>query len=266
MKKLTNKNYFDMDMNMKYCSSSQFKDFFGTMMNDNGCEARALARLKGEYEEETSKAMLIGAYIDSYFEGSLDLFKSEHPELFKKNGELKSDFIKAEEIIEFIKKDKLFMKYMDGEKQVIMTGVIEGVDFKIKIDSYHRNKAIIDLKVMSSITKGEYVKSEGKVSFIDYWGYDIQSAIYQEIVRQNINQKLPFFIAATTKEKVPNKEVLFIDDERLDECLNYVKSYMPRLKQLKAGEVEPIRCEKCDYCRSTKILKEPKHYKSIDLD
>ena len=41
------------------------------------------------------------------------------------------------------------MEYMSGEKQVIMTGEIEGVPVKIKIDSYHPNKMIVDLKVMS---------------------------------------------------------------------------------------------------------------------
>ena len=121
---------------------------------------------------------------------------------------------------------------------------------------------IVDLKVMASLTKYEWVKDYGKMSFIEYWGYDIQGAIYQEIVRQNTGDKLPFFIAGVTKENIPNKELIWIDDERLEEALNYVKNNLYRLEELKAG-AEPTRCEQCDYCRSTKVLTHPIHYSEL---
>ena len=45
------------------------------------------------------------------------------------------------------------MKCMSGEKQVIMTGELFGAKWKIKMDSYVKGTVIVDLKVMSSITK-----------------------------------------------------------------------------------------------------------------
>ena len=138
---LTNENYFDLESNMAYMSCSQFKDF-------NDCEARALATVTGNWEREKTVSLLVGSYVDSWFEGTLDKFKSENPEIFKKDGELKSDYKQAEYIIQRIQRDELFMKYMNGQKQIIKTGIIEGVPFKIKIDSFHPEKAIVDLKVM----------------------------------------------------------------------------------------------------------------------
>ena len=81
--------------------------------------------------------------------------------------------------------DELFMQFMSGEKQVIMTGEIAGVPFKVKHDSYLKGKAIVMEKVMAAIGKFEWVKDVGKVNFVEYWGYDIQGAIYQEVERQN---------------------------------------------------------------------------------
>ncbi|MFQ9895041.1 MAG: PD-(D/E)XK nuclease-like domain-containing protein [Lachnospira sp.] len=36
--------------------------------------------------------MLVGSYVDSYFEGSLEQFKKENKEIFTQKGDLKSDY------------------------------------------------------------------------------------------------------------------------------------------------------------------------------
>ena len=69
----------------------------------------------GEMEKTT--ALLVGSYVDSHFEGTLDLFKAQNPEIFTKKGELKAEYRKAEEIINRIERDPLFMMFMSGEKQ-----------------------------------------------------------------------------------------------------------------------------------------------------
>ena len=104
------------------------------------------------------------------------------------------------------------MKFMSGEKQVIMTGELFGTKWKIKMDSYIPGIAIVDLKVMASITKLEWVRDIGYLDFVRYWGYDIQGAIYQEIVRQNTGKKLPFYIAGATKESEPDIRIIHITD------------------------------------------------------
>ena len=42
------------------------------------------------------------------------------------------------------------------------------------------------------------------------WGYDIQGAIYQEVVRQNTGILLPFGLAVATKEK-PEPDIALIE-------------------------------------------------------
>ena len=253
---LNEENYFSEAANMEYMSVSQYKSFCGSY-GKMWCEARAMAELRGEWNPPPSTAMMVGSYVDRYFEGTLDRFKEEHPEIFRRDGELKAEYKGAEKIIQRVERDDVFMKYMSGQKQVIMTGEIEGIPWKIKIDSYLEGKAIVDLKVMESITKLKWVKDIGYLDFVRYWGYDTQGAVYQEIVRQNTGKRLPFYIAGVTKEATPNMEVIFVNNVYLDEALNKVRSSAKRIADLKAGKVQPERCECCDYCRETKVLKGP---------
>lgn len=181
---LTSENYYSDIANYEYMSVSQFKDFAGTY-GKLGCEECAMAKIRGKYKEPDRTALLEGSYVDSFYEGTLDKFKEEHAELFRQDGELKANFIKAEKAIARSLRDPLFQEYMSGEKQVIMTGELFGSKWKIKMDSYHPGRAIVDLKYMQSLTKFGYVPDIGYLDFVRYWGYDLQGAIYQEIVYQN---------------------------------------------------------------------------------
>lgn len=253
---LTAENYYSREANEEYMSVSQFKDFSGTY-GKMACEFTAMEKLKEQWEEPKSKALMVGSYVDSYFEGTLDSFKENNPDLFKRDGCLKAEYVKADEIIKRIERDAYFMKYMGGEKQVIMTGELFGTKWKIKIDSYIPDVAIVDLKVMASITRLEWVRDIGYLDFVRYWGYDIQGAIYQEIVRQNTGKKLPFFIAAATKETEPDIRIIHVTDNYLAEALNMVQMNMSRVLQVKSGEAEPDRCELCDCCRKNRVLTRP---------
>lgn len=168
--KLTEKNYYSQEADREYMSVSQFKDFVGTY-GRLGCEFTAMEKLEGKWEEEETTALMVGSYVDAHFEGTLEKFKAEHPTLFKRDGGLKADYVKANEIIARIERDEYFMKYMSGQKQVIMTGELFGAKWKIKIDSYIPKVAIVDLKVMSSITELKWVKDIGYLDFVRYWGY-----------------------------------------------------------------------------------------------
>ena len=246
--KLTNENYFNREMSEKFIGVSQFKSF-------ENCPAMALAEIKGEFEKEKTAALLVGSYVDSHFEGTLDIFKAQNPNIFKRDGSLKSEYIQAEQIINRIEQDELFMEYMSGEKQVIMTGEIEGVPVKIKIDSYHPDK-IVDLKIMRDF-EPIYKAEQGRLRWFEAWRYDLQGAIYQEIVRQNTGLQLPFYLAAATKEKVTDIDIIHISQDMLDFELEQFKKKVQLYDAIKKGIIEPNRCEKCDYCKQTKILTEP---------
>lgn len=246
MNQLTNQNYFSQENQMAYFGTSQFKSFME-------CEARTLAEIKGEYTRPFTDALMIGSYVDAYFEGSLDSFKFEHPEIFKRDGTLQAKYIQADEIVKRLERDELFMEFMSGQKQVIKSGDLFGHPFKIKIDSYHPEKMIVDLKVMRDFEK-VYKPGLGKVNFIDAWGYDIQGAIYQAVEGNN----LPFYIAGATKEKVTDLDIFEIPQYKLDSALKLVEHLIDRFALVKSGLLEPNYCGKCDYCKSIKKLKEPR--------
>lgn len=241
---LNNENYFSPEANLEYMSASQFKDFMK-------CEKDAIAKIIGETVEEPSKAMLVGSYVDAYFSGEMDEFKVKNPQIFKKDGTLLKDFEKANEIIAAIESDELLMQYLNGKHQVIMTGEINGVKFKIKVDSLLPD-CIVDQKIMSSIQELIWVEKDGrnvKVDFVEAFGYDIQGAIYQEIVRQNTGKKLPFVLAVTTKEENPDKALIEIDQYYLDKALKLVQELAPHYDLVKQGVVKPVGCGKCPSCR-----------------
>lgn len=246
--KLTKRNYFSKKANKIFMSVSQFKSF-------EKCPNAALAEINGKYKREKTTALLVGSYVDSYFEGTLANFIRENPEIFKKDGTLKAEYIQAEAIIQRILKDRLFMEYLSGQKQVIMSGEISGVPVKIKIDSLHRDK-IVDLKVMKDF-ENVYTAENGSCPFFEAWGYDLQGAVYQEIVRQNTGEQLPFYIAAATKEKVTDIDIIHIPQNMLDFALDRFKRDVETYDAIKKGIVEPERCEKCEYCKISKVLTEP---------
>lgn len=253
---ITEETYFSKENELKYCGSSQIKSFID-------CEARTMAKINEEWEEKPSTALLIGSYVDSAVSGTLDIFKAKHPEILKKDGSLKAEYVKANYILNRIERDKLFMKYISGDHQTIMTGEIANVPIKIKIDSYFPDKAIVDLKCVKDFEPIWNNETKTKENFIDYWKYTLQGALYQETVRQNTGKRLPFYIAAVTKENEPDIVVVGIPDEVLDIELEKIKEILSRISNIKNGIISPNRCEKCDYCKWTKTLTKVLDYRDI---
>ena len=254
--KLNDENYYSKEANLEYMSVSQFKDFVETY-GKRACEFEAMEKLFGRWNPPLTTPLLVGSYVDSYVEGTLDSFMERNPEIFTSEGELKAPFRKAEEIITRIERDKYFMKYLSGKKQVIMTANLFGCDWKIKMDSYFPGMAIVDLKIMASITDLKWVKDIGYLDFVRYWGYDIQGAVYQKVVELNTGKKLPFYIAAATKENEPDIRIIHITQNYLDEALALVEANIKRVLEVKNGEVLPDRCDACDCCRHNRVLKAP---------
>ena len=240
---LTRDNYFSTEMSRKYCGSSQFKNFMK-------CPAMAMAVIEGRWQEPKTLPLLIGGYVDAYFEGTLARFLQENPEVYSRNGKLKAPFVHADYIINRITSDDLFMRYMSGEKQVIRTGIIAGVPFKIRIDSYHAKKALVDLKVIKNFDPILNEEKGVKEDFIHHWGYDIQAAIYQAVE----GDSLPFYIAAATKEDEPDFAVIHMPQTWIDSAYHFIENEVGLIQATKDGDIPAHRCEKCAYCRATKKL------------
>ena len=252
---LTEENYYSKEANLEYMSESLFKDFAGTY-GRRGCEFCALEKMEGRWREKPSDPMLIGSYVDAYVDGpeAFEHFQNGHPEMFRADGSLYSKYRVADTVIKRITRDAYFMATLSGEKQKIVTGELFGRKWKGKLDSYLPHEAIVDLKVVRSINDTTWVPDLGHLDFIRYWGYDIQGAVYQELVRQETGEKLPFFVAAVSKEEYPDIEVIRVQQPVLDEAMTKVWQYMPRINSIINRETEPARCEECNCCKNSKVL------------
>lgn len=270
---VTTENYFSPEIQMAYMGASQFKAF-------DRCEAAALAELRGEYRPPSSTALLVGSYVDACFSGVLPLYQAQHPELFKRDGSLKAEYVHAQDIIARMESDELYMLLMSGQKQVIRTGEIAGVPFKIKVDSLldadtcreierkfqnagsifaFCDGAIVDQKVMRDMADVWSEAERRRVPFVEAWGYDFQGAIYQAVE----GHMLPFILAVGTKESSPDLAALYIPDADLAAKLAEVEDRAPRYQAIKEGREQPRRCERCDYCKATKKLSEIRSYKDL---
>ncbi len=275
--KLTNKNYYGAKANREFMSVSQFKQF-------KKCEAMALAELNGEYERPKSKALILGSFVDEMLTGTkksknkfivenrLEIFQkssklskcsdeelavlfNDYPlDIFNADNKPYAEIVQALETIEKIKKQPLMMQHFKSKHQVIMTGEIAGVPFKIKMDNYKQDKFISDGKYMAGLRSPNLFES-----MVKYWGYDIQGAVYQEIVYQNTGKRLPFYLDIATKETPTHLAVAEIKQYDLDEALETVKALAPRFQAIKNGTIEPERCGEydCNYCTETNIITEP---------
>lgn len=270
---ITEENYHSKECDKAYMSFHTWAAFHGTL-GVPACEARAVAELNGEFEEDTSDAFILGGYVDATLvggEGELEQYKKDHPELFlktgKNKGELQKKYAIADVMIERCKKDQLFMDALSGEHQAILVCMICGVPFKCKIDSLVRGKAIVDLKTTREMHKQFYIPDFGHVDFISYYGYVYQLAWYREAVKILFGETLPCFIAPVSTSEYPEIKLVHIDDLSLYDAWTTIKNSLENgsLVEVWRGEIEPIRCNNpdCHYCMSTEVLKEPINYKEL---
>lgn len=272
MLKLTRENYFSIEANRQYLSVSQFKDFAPPW---GGCEARAVAKLNGTYEDPPKEAFIEGHYIHSWNSNELDEFKANNPDLYSSRGatagQLKANYQHCNTMVDVLEADPLAMKALEGEKEVILTAELFGIPWKIMIDSYNPDIGIFtDLKGLRSMD-GKFWNKEAQCyeNFLERYGYLTQMAIYGEVERLAKGRKegdwlIPHMVVVT-KQDPPDHEIIYFDYDCIMGQLSIVSNHIERVKAVKAGKVEPVRCEACAYCRLTKKIKKTKHYLEFSL-
>lgn len=264
MKKLTKENYYQ---DKEYLSYSRMKQFLK-------CPACALAVEGGAWTESRDETpLLLGNYVHSYFESqeAHEAFLKENGDKLiskagKTKGQLKKDFLIGDSMIASLKDDPYFNRLYHGsstekvEKEMIVYGEIEGVPFKGKLDSVNLTQGYFaDLKTMKSIYDMEWNaelrrKVPTAVNNILGFGYHSQLAIYRDLLKQMTGDEFRPIIVAVSKEEVPDKEVIRIDEEWLEEGLEEVKETIKEVWDVVQHKAEPIACGHCDYCRSQKKL------------
>ena len=245
---LNEMNYFSHEADVAYFSASQVKSF-------KRCEAATMAGLEGRYLRQMTQALMVGQYVDEALTGNLNDWAAAHPEIRKRDGELKAEYAQAAEMVKRAQQDELFMEFLDGEHQVILTADLFGVPFKAKFDVLGPDK-IVDLKTVKDL-RSQYLPGQGRVDFATAWDWPLQMAIYQKIVEVNKGVKLPCYLAVITKESPSDLALIQIEQERMDAEIAWLEHVLPRYEAIKTGAIAPERCGHCAYCRETHKLTAP---------
>lgn len=259
---LLGEDYYSAASARQYWSISQYKRF-------RECEARALAELEGEWEDQRDNtALLVGNMIHSYFESpeAHKKFMDENADAMiskagKTKGQLKADFLVGQRMIERLEADKQFMEYYVGQKEVAVTGEIEGVEFKGKIDCLNVEKGyFVDIKTTKSdIDSMVWVQDEAsgrniQVRWFEAWGYVLQMAAYKKMLKEQYGKEFTPVIYAVTKESTPDtRAIVFQSQEKLDYELSELSMLIKHLDDVKKGKEEAKPCGHCEYCK-TKAL------------
>jgi len=252
---LTPENYYSQEADLDYFSASQIKSF-------KRCEDATMAKLTGAYTMPMNTALTVGQYVDEALTGDLEAWLPKHPEILKRDGTLKADYEGARLMVERAMRDELFMDYMTGDHQAILTANVFGVPFKCKYDVLAPGR-IVDLKTVKDL-KGQYIPGQGRVDFATAWDWPLQLAIYQEIYRLNYGKTLPCYLAVITKETPADIHVIQVEQERMDAEMAWLEQMLPRFEAIKSGAIEPERCEQCAWCRESRILTEPEMLGDFD--
>jgi len=253
---LTEQNYFSAEATAQYMSQSQFKDF-------DQCEARAMAILRGDVSDE-KEAYIEGRYFEAIICGKREEFEAEYADQILSSrgatkGEPKANFRSVIASAEAFMRQPAFSDIVSRcEQQKILTGEIAGVPFKCKLDFFDpETLSEWDSKCMRDFKR---LYDEGECHYAAWFfvrGYHYQAAISRELIRQNFGDVGVCGLIAATKEVVPDVAWIVFDDSVLDNALEIVETFAPTYAAIKLGEIEPERCERCDWCRQTKLLTEP---------
>lgn len=253
-------DYYSPESATRYWSVSQFKDF-------KKCQAQAVAKLAGEWQESSDKtALIVGNYVHSYFESQEA--HTAHIEQYsdvmisksgKSKGDLKAPYKAADTMIMALENDEQFMNYYQGEKEVAATGFIDGVEFKGKIDCLNIDKGyFVDIKttrfpIDETIWSPEF---GARLRWFEEYGYVLQMAVYQELLRQTYNKTFLPIIYAVTKEDVPDtRAIAFKSKEKLNYELGELSLLIKQFDDVKKGILKPESCGHCDFCKSNKLSK-----------
>lgn len=270
---LTRDNYYTPEADFVYMSCSQYDSWLE-------CEAATVAKLQGRYKAEPTEAFLVGNYVHTYLEGQKahqefldenfdDIFKTK---LDKKTGDViitgkYAPFEKADKMLGALYRQPVIRRYIeaDGENEVIMHGEIFGVPWRIRLDKLIlKENTIIDYKTVADMHKTEYNSKTGqRESFVELYGYTRRGAVYTEVYKQFTGKDVDprFLLLCVSKQDIPDTDALMLNHrERYDFELEEVKKRLGRIIRIKNGEIKPLRCGKCDYCRSTKVIRRIRPY------
>ena len=264
MIELTKENYYDLNTLYDYMDKSTFLDF-------DKCELAALAKINGSWKPTSNpEALLVGNYVHSALESD-----EAHEAFIKENessilshsgtskGKPKKAYKQADQMIQALKSDEWFEDhYAPGKKEVIVTGELFGHQWKGKIDSLDLDNGVFyDLKTTADFTKRWNEESRQREPFIYNGHYELQMAVYQQLIKQTFGKMCEPVIVGITKQTPPDMQAFDFESDgakaAMANALEVVKKKQDHFWNVLMGEELPKACGHCDYCRTKARLTDP---------
>ena len=253
---LTQGNYRSPEMEREFLSVSQWKGWLE-------CPARQWAKISGDYAkavagklipEESNDALLLGSYVDCALL-TPDLFgpwyDKHRGELELKKGGFNEIAKTAQRMIARANRDPFFMDTISGTNQQILTAEIDGVKWKMMLDSIG-DGAFTDLKTCRDFARQWCDRRGKKLAWWEIHDYPLQLRVYQEGILQRYNEGKWFpHLSAITKQNPPRLGVWAFDNQQLlDERLEEVLRLQPQVLGWKQSKTIPEGCGDCEWCRA----------------
>ena len=262
---VTAENYFDPELRMPYMSVSQYKDFAGP----EGCEARALATIRGTWTRPGKTVFGVGHYVEMSVTGdpNFPAYCEEHKaEIYNKDGKKKrADYVTADRMVARIRNCPEAMMFIAGahvHHEVPLSGEVEGVLWKGLADFVIPSmKTVADLKAMkdlamawvSRIVDGQ--QRNIKVQWYEEYKYPFQLWLYGKLLCPEHGwdeDDLRRVLVAVTKQTPCALRCLpFFDVRRLNLYGEKFLIALPRIQAVKRGDIPPTSCRSngCAFCR-----------------
>lgn len=251
MTELTQENYYKTSPK-EFMSASTFKQ----MMQN---EAAFMASINDGYSLfKDPTPLLVGNYLHSYFESTEahQSFISEHPEMLssrgKTKGQLKTEYLKAQQMIDRIEEDPLLMALINSaqKREVIVSGNIDNVLWKGKVDALNVEDGIfLDFKTVRTLKNdGEEWADSGAErvkydNFVEARNYHVQMYVYKTLLEQMYGKEFDPVIIAVSKEDEPLADAYRLSDDLLSRGKALVDTYQHRFVDVLNGKLDPISPE-----------------------
>lgn len=249
---VTDSNYYEPFINQHYPSNS----FFNMTVD---CEDAAMAYVAGKYKPEPGKAYKQGLYGHTLHlePEKIQQIKNEFPEMVKANGDLYADYAKVNASVDKLTEHAGIEELMrNGRKEEILMFEFGGITWRCKLDIIG-DGYIADDKFLASLKPNERTGNSHPLIF---WNYIQQMALYGWAYKCNFGVWPKIYMNCVSKELKPVLQWILIDPddpfdmEQLNKALDVVFAKLPRMKEVWAGNVEPVACGCCDHCKGSMDL------------
>lgn len=251
---LNRENYHSPEAKRKWLSSSDVKQAIK-------CEFAWKAYRTGQMQEDESKeAFKQGNLFETMLNGTdeeIRLFLENNPDMFSSRGatkgELKAAYQSVMDCVESVRRQPFLMDIIkNSRKQVIMTGKILGVPFRVMCDLIYSDGSVYDLKCMKSFVREWSNRAETYVEWFESWNYPVQLWVYKEIAEQNGLTVTNVGLIAGSKQNADVQALRFSADIMAQAKADALYE-IERMKDILNG-AEPMRCESCEACIKTRKI------------